>query len=432
MEYASKASHQFIIADEMVRDFISRCSLPSEPDEESGLLGEIVELPGANPIKHIIAIDGSYTDVVIRPEYPSSALVFFQFGALIFSVADLERLSGSRFIFPEDMERLKNIERLKFAMPTRGVVLDTSSGLTESVRVALYEFMRSNPGDEPFVETLAWLIFEEFSGHGPVSWTLASCPSCGQPRVELSRESLDADYCFACPSCGDRLLLTDVLRLHEAIDDDIGAGGVLGYLMTAIEQLLLAHLIRVVLKTKPSLLSELLFVKDGPLAFFGQTANLHMPMRRLVRHLFDVHDLFLVGAEKSGAFVEHAEMLGERLGEGELLILSNDYIYRHIIPGRADKAKPYGSSTYYGTKLIYRSAMGRRHVLTIPTIDVLTEPERGDLRNLEVILHNVEKLRCDMYDSALIPVALANKLVSLSLHPSTRILEKFAKHELMA
>jgi hypothetical protein len=32
-----------------------------------------------------------------------------------------------------------------------------------------------------------------------------------------------------------------------------------------------------------------------------------------------------------------------------------------------------------------------------------------------------------MYDNALIPVALANKLVSLSEFPSSRILETFAK-----
>ncbi len=37
-----------------------------------------------------------------------------------------------------------------------------------------------------------------------------------------------------------------------------------------------------------------------------------------------------------------------------------------------------------------------------------------------------EALHCDMYDSALFPVALVNKLVSLSAHPSQRILQKFA------
>jgi len=44
-----------------------------------------------------------------------------------------------------------------------------------------------------------------------------------------------------------------------------------------------------------------------------------------------------------------------------------------------------------------------------------------------VILTNVEKLKCDMYDNALMPVALANKLISLSQFPSSKILQRFAK-----
>ena len=44
----------------------------------------------------------------------------------------------------------------------------------------------------------------------------------------------------------------------------------------------------------------------------------------------------------------------------------------------------------------------------------------------EVDFTNVEKLRCDMYDNALLPVALVNKLVSLAAHPSSKILQKFA------
>jgi hypothetical protein len=52
--------------------------------------------------------------------------------------------------------------------------------------------------------------------------------------------------------------------------------------------------------------------------------------------------------------------------------------------------------------------------------------------NLQAILTNVEKLRCDMYDNALLPVALANKLVSLSDHPSSKILQKFAIESMRA
>jgi hypothetical protein len=66
------------------------------------------------------------------------------------------------------------------------------------------------------------------------------------------------------------------------------------------------------------------------------------------------------------------------------------------------------------------------HVVSVPTKEVKASPTADDLINLQVILANVEALHCDMYDSALFPVALVNKLVSLSAHPSQRILQKFA------
>lgn len=51
----------------------------------------------------------------------------------------------------------------------------------------------------------------------------------------------------------------------------------------------------------------------------------------------------------------------------------------------------------------------------------------GQTANLAEILDVIGQLRCSMYDNALLPIALANKLVSLSDFPSARILEAFAR-----
>jgi len=170
-----------------------------------------------------------------------------------------------------------------------------------------------------------------------------------------------------------------------------------------------------------------MFIKDGPLAFFGQTANMHKPMRNLVKFLFETENLYLAGLEKSGPFVEHADQIAEKLEPGTALILDNDYIYNYIIPGKADPSNPYGRTTYYGNKLIFKSKLQGIHVVSVPTVEILPSPKPQDLRNLQVILTNVEKLKCDMYDNALMPVALANKLISLSQFPSSKILQRFAK-----
>lgn len=122
--------------------------------------------------------------------------------------------------------------------------------------------------------------------------------------------------------------MIDVFRLHEAVDNELGAGGILGYVTTTIEQILMVHLIRLILKTKPGRLEHALFIKDGPLAFFGQTANMHQPMRALVRYLFKAQDVFLAGLEKSGPFVEHADAISERLENGKALLLDDAYIYK--------------------------------------------------------------------------------------------------------
>jgi len=55
---------------------------------------------------------------------------------------------------------------------------------------------------------------------------------------------------------------------------------------------------------------------------------------------------------------------------------------------------------------------------------------KGDFKNIDIILNNIEKLKCDMYDDSLVPIALVNKLVSLADHPSSAILEKFARNSI--
>lgn len=85
-EYAGKGGHISIINEEAVNQFIQRCILPSvnEPvDMKPSNLIDIEPLDN-NPIEIIIAIDGGYGETVVKKEFPSSTLTFFNFGALMF------------------------------------------------------------------------------------------------------------------------------------------------------------------------------------------------------------------------------------------------------------------------------------------------------------------------------------------------------------
>ncbi|MBN3871567.1 MAG: DNA double-strand break repair nuclease NurA [Nostoc sp. JL33] len=427
-EYASKSAHSHIINDESLQEFLSQCNLPKSADEVTiyDCLNFSYEPVVKNPIRNIIAIDGGYSEVSVQTGFPSSTVCFCQIGALIFSIDDLDGLGKQPFIDPDDMAKLKQIQRLKLTLPVRNIQFKNESTLLNSVRRTIHNFFCQKVDNEELIATLRWFIFQEYDVSLP-TWNLASCPVCGSTGIPLNLGEMTKDHTFSCNHCSTDIFLTDVFRLHEAIDEELGAGGILGYLITTLEQMILVHLIRVVLKMKPALLGEILFVKDGPLAFFGQTANMHRPMRSLVNFLFKHHNLYLAGLEKSGAFVEHADEISEKLANGTVLILNNDYIYKYILPGKADPTRPYGSTTYYSNKLIFKTLAGGMYVVSLPTSRNMTNPKEADFQNLSAILTNVEKLKCDMYDNSLIPVALANKLVSLADHPSSRILQKFAK-----
>ncbi|MBU1431217.1 DNA double-strand break repair nuclease NurA [Myxococcota bacterium] len=429
-EYASKSSHQEIIKDKAVQSFLQQCKLPSTVDNVETDDCETLTISDANTedIRHIIAIDGGYTEVEVHKKFPSARIAFFQFGILFFALEDLQNIHESKFIFPEQMTKIKNIERLKLALPTKGISAYGAASLTASVRETLHRFFLSEPSPEDsLAKSLKWLLFGEYNCQPFVEWSLASCPICSHRDITIRIKDITADYCFKCDYCENQLFLTDVFRLHEAIDDEMGASGILGYLTTLIEQIIIVYIIQTILKIKPALLKDICIIKDGPLAFFGQTANLHKPMRKLICWLKDHHDIFLIGSEKSGAFVEHADAISTSITPGSAMILNNDYIYRYIIPGKADPNRPYGSTTYYGSKVIYKTSAGRMYVVTLPTRNSLVSPRASDLFNLKPVLNVITQLRCDMYDSALIPIAIVNKLVSLSNHPSSRILEKFAR-----
>ncbi len=84
------------------------------------------------------------------------------------------------------------------------------------------------------------------------------------------------------------------------------------------------------------------------------------------------------------------------------------------------------------SKLIYKAADSNVYVASVPTHEFTPKPSYDDFLNLSDVLAVLGELRCSMYDNALIPVALANRLVSLSDFPSKRILEVFARERVQS
>lgn len=309
-EGASKASHHHIINDSEVQLLMTRVYKPPRVDDIS--LEDLtidIEPPSNNQVEAIIAVDGGYAEAILDQGFPSRTIHFLQFGALAFKQEDLNQLDTSAFIAPEDMAKLKNISRLKLALPTKNIRFKDENTIKASVLKAIFEFFSKNDLEEgqSLLNTLAWFVFRRYKTGNRTEkeqqWDLATNPlSPNKNRVVLNEKDMDRDFTFPCPETGGRIYLTDIFRLHEVITEEIGAAGILGYLVNVIEHLVIIHLIRQLMKYQPDMLSKVLFIKDGPTGFFGQTALLHRPMNDLLTWLFDRHNVLLAGLEKSGAF----------------------------------------------------------------------------------------------------------------------------------
>ena len=430
MERASKASHTEIIKNPAVQDFLQSGEPPERPEPPASK-NRLVAVPGSSGrLTAVIAVDGGMTETFVREEFPSAAIVFMTFGPLLIKLQDLSDVDTLRFIGPDDMAKLKHLRRYVAVIPSRLVPVKGAPSFSMGVRLSVHRVLEQLDGE--LQRALAWLLFREWKpSHQRERWAIPRCPNdCGATEI-LFRSG--GPTVQPCPSCAAPVYLSDALRLYERIDDALGAGGIMSYLLTTLEHLAVVHLIRSIWDMKPALLREVLFIKDGPLAFFGTTAPLRKPMLELMQFLGGQSggpSINLVGVEKSGEFVDHAAHIERVFEPYQMLVLNNEYIRRYIVPGDPETQQPYGENMYFGGKVVFKGAEADMYVATVPMTGFSIDPKLTDFFNAGDVLRTIARLRCSMYDNALVPVALVNRLVSLSDVPTADILAKFARDRL--
>jgi hypothetical protein len=435
-EKESRISHSYIINDEEVKTYLEHCTIPAHAKNVSlneGLIHDIT-YPDDCSIDYYITVDGEDTRIPINQGFPSSLLTFFQFGSLVIVGADLDDMEKKPFVSAEDIKKLKEIKREKFVLPTKNVALQGGLDFRTVVRNAIQDFFRKeHSSNTSLLETVFWFLFEAYDlGSNMQEYILSQCPHCLTAKIALKKDQMRRPaYSWECthPDCKKEIYITDVFRLFERVDNETGAEGIVVYLKNVIETFLIVHTIKSLLDIEEGLIDRFLFVKDGTLSFGGESANMHRPMQALINYLSRNNNINLVGVESSGPFVEHAKQIRDKLRPGQAFLLSNQHIYTYILVGD-NKAQEYGTSTYYSGKMIYKSLDERMYVLTMPVENHRTyysRPELADFRNIQEVLFSIARLRCDIYENALIPIAVVNKLISLSTQSGTKILEKFAK-----
>lgn len=176
------------------------------------------------------------------------------------------------------MAKLKNIQRLKLVIPTKNVRFKDENTLKGSVLKAIYEFFSKNKLEEQqsLIDTLAWFLFRRYKlgqkTEEEKRWNLATNPLSpdGSQVVLLEKEMDSKNYTFPCPETGGKIYLTDIFRLHEIIDEEIEAAGILGYLVNVVEHIIIIHIIRQLLSIQPTMLKKVFLSKTVQRVFLDK------------------------------------------------------------------------------------------------------------------------------------------------------------------
>src|SRR5256885_7379514 len=176
-ERASKIAHTHILNNPEVQHFVQSCTLPDAPGK-AHLESLQKPLPNSpNRIEHVIAVDGGMTEVSVRKDFPNASITFMIFGPLTLSLKDLGELDVTPFLGPEDMARLKNLQRYSLSVPSKAVLGPDAKTFSEGVRSSIHAFL-ANPKRPELLNALKWLLFRGWLPEKErTSWDIPRCPS---------------------------------------------------------------------------------------------------------------------------------------------------------------------------------------------------------------------------------------------------------------
>lgn len=176
-------------------------------------------------------------------------------------------------------------------------------------------------------------------------------------------------------------------------------------------------------------LQNCLMVKDGPLALRATLAKLSAPIRRFFKYAKEQGiEVAMIGQEKTGAFVDHLHLIGDKAPAGSIFIPNNTYIRAEI--QHSNLAGIYGTDTNYGAKVFIKYNNYHKMVINVPTGErgeFVENPSIDRLIAIKKIIATLPKILSNRHEGALLPIELANGIASLSTYPSAKALELFSE-----
>jgi hypothetical protein len=432
-ETASKLGHLSVLKSDWVRSLVQEFEHagPSSTDL-SETAWKTLDVSDVTPLRSIWAVDGSFVTVQ-SPGKPPREVSFVKTALLAVDRSRIDKID-KHFPHPLDLRDVLSESAVFHATVFPLKNIRTSLGTNyDAVRHIVRDSLKMDQKGA-FYETLKWLAYRKWA-IGTSSSPSFECPHCHQ-KLEAGLP-FDADE-GSCPSCSDRVFLTDMIGFHLDMDEDSAPDSVSSAYMLVMEHLMLFTPIRLLWHhSDQQLISDTLFIKDGPLTLRSQYSKLIPSIRDFLQHAKDAgRPIHIIGQEKSGAFYDHLASIARFApphSSDEMphfAVLSHDFVRREVYRS-PDLSNPYGSRTNWGEKVYLKIDPGTYMVLNVPTGAYNPQgnfPEDTDLIGWSRILATLPSLVSYKFEGALFPVELANGIASMSSYPSAKILERFLEN----
>jgi hypothetical protein len=419
-ERASRLGHLDVLKSELVKKLCK--SFEDTVQSPIATTGSWRAIPSnGQPLPLVFGVDGSM-QVIESETPPYKALAFVKTALLRVDQVALSSIDEES-PHPLALRDILADSALYHAtvLPLRHVVISGMS-VYDAVRQTIFESVKDASLDGEPLETLKWIAYEKWDGKQK-QLPLFECPHCEKTIATLPYDAEEGN----CPDCKGNLLLTDMLGFHQEMAPDSAPETVATAYMSIHETLLLFTGVRYFWERKKEVLSNCLFVKDGPLSIRAQYSKLVNPIRRFLafsRH--QGYPIHLIGQEKTGAFADHLQLIGNNAPLQSLFIPGNQYI-KEQIQHRPNRGAPYGKDTNYGAKVFVRISHYHQMVLNIPTGEYVKDPTLSNLIGAESIFATLPTVLSSRFEGALLPIELAHGVASLSTYPSAQILKIFAE-----
>lgn len=427
-ESASKLGHLKVVESEWVKalvDGFEAISNENESDYDNSPWNNCT-LDCAEPLKYIWAVDGSYVPV----KEQKKEVAFVKTALMTINQDKIKRIN-KEFPHPLQLQEIMSNSALFHAtiFPLKNIK-SKKGNIYDTVRHTIYDSLKIDEKGAYF-ETLRWLVFEKWNNSRKNSPDF-ECPHCGKKVSTGIGYNKDTDI---CEYCNKEVLLTDMIGFHLDMNENSAPTAIASSYMAIMEMLMLFTVIRLNWENSDeSLVSNTLYIKDGPMTLASQYSKLVPSIRNFLNHARNSgRPIHIMGCEKSGLYFDYLEAVEKYINVEErkiqYAVLNHDFIRREI--QRAPQhINPYGKRTNWGEKVLVILDRHTRMVLNMSPGEYNTDlhfPSESDIIGLKRILVTLPSIISRKYEGALYPIELVNGIASMSNYPSAKILQDFIR-----